>query len=120
MNLSMIMGHVLRVIFFAYQQKFNKEWDRKLNSILDKGEMIDLSPHVVNYEYQGNTYGIWVCNRWYSYANLYYFNDKDIGRNMQFRPSFRTMVKLHKVVSDIQLLDLQREFKRIYLDGDKS
>lgn len=120
MNLSMIMGHVLRVIFCLYQEGFNKEWDCKLNSILDEGELLGLRTHTINYKYQGNNYEIWISNRWYSYAHLHYFNDKYTGRNVQFRPSFRTMVKLHKAVSAIQLLDSQREFKRIYLDGDKS
>lgn len=119
MKLSLMAGHISRVIFRAYQQKYNREWDKKLNVILGECQFLSLDEYNVNYKYKGNTYSIWISNQWYSYAHLNRFNDESVKGCIQFRPSFSTMIRLHRVVNSIQSLGLQSDFRRIYLDEDK-
>ncbi|WP_145569665.1 hypothetical protein [Yersinia mollaretii] len=119
MKLSLMIGHILRVIFCAYQRKYNCEWDRKINAILDEGEFDSLNEYTIDYKYKENYYDIWINNQWYAYAYLRSFNDVFVRDSLQFRPSFKTMIKLHQKVRIFKSLDLKSDFRRIYLDEDK-
>lgn len=119
MKLLLITGHILRVVFCAYQRKYNREWDIKINAILDGGEFCSFSQCTIDYKYKGNYYDIWITNQWYAYAYLRAFNDELIRGDLQFRPSFKTMVKLHQKVMIFKSLDLESDLRRIYLGKDK-
>lgn len=67
--------------------KYNKEWDEKLNQILDTGDF-EFGKYVMRYK----NYEVWVGNRFVGYGYLF---SKDRKRTMErFRPRASTMVRL--------------------------
>lgn len=90
------LGHIMRTLFFDYQKKYNKDWDLLLNEILDEGEQESVTVNIVSYKYNGQTFIIWIGNRWYSYGYLYALQGNAVTPSLLFRPSFKVMVKLYK------------------------
>lgn len=88
----------------CYQEPFGKEWDKKLN------ELLDTVPHAEatmrSYTLQIGNCEIWVGNKYYSYGHLNkyfagsvrYWHDDHVEQ----RPSIRTMRKLSKYVDAIR------------------
>lgn len=88
----------------CYQEPFGKEWDKKLNELLDATPYTEAK--LGNYTLQIGNCEIWVANKYYSYGHLNkyftssvrYWHDDHIAQ----RPSIRTMRKLNTYVEAIR------------------
>lgn len=116
--MKFLLGHVFRTAFCIYQKKFNKQWDCLLNRILDDGKLVKVELHTVDFLYQGGVYCVWISNRWYAYGNLYALNDKYVGSELEFRPAFKTMVRLYEVTRHQHAAVVNRDddYRRIYVN----
>lgn len=120
LELKMYGQHIVKALTFnfLYQHKFNKEWDKALNSYLDEVEdgklKATLSYHGTNsytleLTKEGFYKDVWACNKYYSYGYLYSVSPTVSGRileSQQYHPSIHTMIRLEKLVTR-----LDREYK---------
>ena len=67
--------------------KYSKEWDEKLNQILDTGDF-KFDEHTMYYK----NYEVWTSNRFYSYG--YLFSKDRRWLKERYRPKVSTMVRL--------------------------
>lgn len=105
--------HVMLTIMFMYQNKYNFEWDIKLNALIDTfGEEAQLDKH--GYTISLGEFDVWIRNRWYSYGYAMYKDSRLTSSELQFRPKFRTMVRLHKLVVELESKRIQKGIKEIY------
>jgi len=72
---------------FYTPSKYSKEWDKKLNQILDTGDF-KFDDHVMYYK----NYEIWTANRFFSYGSLFSKNRRWVRE--KYRPKVSTMVRL--------------------------
>ncbi|EGG6362797.1 hypothetical protein HI999_000764 [Salmonella enterica] len=98
--------HIGNTLFGLYFHEYSSEWDSKLTYLLDNFDLLDSatiseSECCIEICYRGNCYLIWVANHWYSYAWLYEVNGLEIKDHLRRRPSFRTMRRLHLIVSTL-------------------
>ncbi|QGH60765.1 hypothetical protein [Serratia proteamaculans] len=112
------LGHVFRTVFGFYQKKFNQQWDSLLNEILENGDIQEVEKCTVDFSYKGDVYCIWISNRWYAYGNLYALNNKDVGSELEFRPAFKTMVRLYEITRHKHAAVINRDddYRRIYVN----
>lgn len=110
------VGHILRTLTRFYQRPFNKEWDILLNKILDNDSELKVGKHTAEYEFEGIVYSIWISNRWYAYAHLNAFNGDTVGSCLEFRPKFKTMLRLYDVTKQKQTdaINHATDYRRIY------
>lgn len=95
------LGHVIRIVTGMYQEEYNKDWDAKLNELLDKHwESASLSQNGVVLRL--GVWQVWVGNKWYAYGHSYYVADKYISREFQYRPKMSTMIRLDKLVKFVK------------------
>lgn len=80
-------------LFRSYQQPYNKEWSDYLNYLIDNREFKDESRHTISFDDDGVKITVWTSNKFYSYGHQYR-SLGDTGDIYEFRPSFRTMIKL--------------------------
>jgi len=104
------IAHAFNTVFSMYQMKYNKEWDEKLNNLMDEewesfylylytGD--DKKPEPEVYTIYINDVRIWVANKWYSYGNRYAgFGEVACWENS--RPSIKTMMKLDRLVNHLK------------------
>jgi hypothetical protein len=90
------------------------EWDTKLNSLLDNFSDTAALDSRCGYTLVIGEFEVWIKNRWYSYGTAYWVKDQPIKRDQQFRPKFKTMLRLHKLVTEIQDKKVQEAIKEIY------
>ena len=100
--------HILNTIFFMYQQPYNKDWDKKLNELLDEyGSNVVVSRYCATL----GEYDVWIANKWYAYGNAYMKNSVSVGRRYEFRPKFRTMLRLDKTVRYVSKDEVKEFYK---------
>lgn len=108
------LSHIGNTIFCCYQMKYNKEWDTKLNQLLD-----DYSHTAILYQHiiKLGDWEVWIANKWYSYGNAYVNSGKSVNKSLQFRPSIFTMRRLDRLV-DVLLYEnnikWEKEVKEFY------
>lgn len=90
--------HVANTVFCMYQKPFSEQWDLRLQHIIEDGEVLSVSEHVITFACDGDVLEVWKSNRWYSYGTLYRVNGEHINSRLEARPRFRTMRQLHSVV----------------------
>ena len=106
-----------------YQRPYNAQWDRLLNQLLSEDVLLSCGRHYATFHRQGMEYRVWIANRWYAYGHMDGFNGKEVPRELQYRPRFRTMLRLHAVSS--QIVEMQQADnvvqlrRRIYGAGGK-
>ena len=83
--------------------EYSKDWDEKLNQILDTGGY-EFNEYVMKY----NNYEIWVGNRFLSYGYLYSKDNRRIIK--KYRPKVSTMIRLAMI---------EDEWKKNNIDEDK-
>lgn len=103
------LQHIGNTMFSMYQEPFSHDWDICLTRLMDEGEVITATQHLLVFSLHGKSYGVWTCNRWYSYGHLYEVNAQYAPREFQFRPRFRTMRRLNQLHKRHQLHQFQRE-----------
>lgn len=118
------LGHALRTFNGMYQRRYSAQWDRLLNQLLDEGALLDWDAHCATFDYQDAEYRVWIANRWYAYGHLDSYNGEPLPRKLQWRPRFRTMLRLHAVSSQItEAMQAEEEAIlrcKLYGGGDKS
>ena len=84
------------------QYKYNKEWDSFLNKALDKhkGEL-DYTAHCL---ILGKMH-VWIENAWYTSGHIW--GEQGVP---QYRPSFKTLIRLHKRAD--KLLEAHKQKKK--------
>ena len=95
------MGHVLRIVFKFYQEPFSKKWDTQLNMLIVFGTVVKVTPYTIIFEYNKNHYEVWLANKYYSYAFIRRYNHSLVPDTLQFRPKFKTMLRLNKLVASL-------------------
>ena len=102
--------------FWVMNDRFNQDWDDKLNQLMDKFEPefgkpngIDGQIHTVSFD--GNV--VWIQNYPYGYATPYSY----VGQAPDIRPSRLTILRLYNLVTPRQrkLQYESSEFKN-YMD----
>lgn len=96
--------------------KFNKDWDRKLNEILDDFEIVEFDRYQVTLRHNSDDYQIRIANYPYMSHVLEFKNGVRIKE--QFRPSIRTQYRFDNLVLKHVLKELknqeQQRIKNIY------
>ena len=95
------MGHVIRTVLKFYQEPFSKEWDSQLNMLIVFGTVVNFDCYTVTFEYNENHYEVWRANKYYSYGYLQRHNRSFVPDTLQFRPKFKTMLRLNKLVASL-------------------
>ncbi|MDE9551337.1 hypothetical protein [Xenorhabdus bovienii] len=108
-KLSVMLRLLGNKTFFLYQHKYLAEWDKKLNYLLDNCKFIKFDKHVVTFVDGDNEYRVWTSNRFYSFAHLYELNG--VTQTLQYRPSWRTMMRLYFEVVEMKNLKAAIEYK---------
>lgn len=67
--------------------KYSKEWDEKLNQILDTGDF-KFDKHVMYYK----DYVVWTGSRFFTFGCLFLKDNRQMGE--RYRPKVSTMVRL--------------------------
>jgi hypothetical protein len=109
-------GHILRALTRFYQRPFNKDWDTLLNEILDNNTELKVGKYTAEYKFEGCTYSIWISNRWYAYAHLNAVNGNTLYSCLEFRPKFKTMLRLFELTKQKQsdALNHASDYRLIY------
>ena len=106
----MYLQCVIYKAFGLMNNKYDHEWDAKLNQILNEGSSFSLGDHVLTVSHNGTKYDIWVSNYPYAYAECYKVNENSVSNLAKFRPKISTMCKLRKM--QLQLpVELQEKAK---------
>lgn len=101
-----LLAHIGNTVFFMYQHKYNKDWDRKLNSLLDEfSANAVVSEHAIKL---GSWY-VWIENKWYAYGNAWTVDGEFVKSSLHFRPSIFTMMRLDKTVQKIKKIEKEIE-----------
>jgi hypothetical protein len=111
--------HIGHTISLSYQFPFDEEWDRILNQILDNGTLLSVHAHHAEFLLEGVIFRVWIANRWYGYATLSSRDDRFLDRELQRRPRFRTMRRLHQITDVIKRDNLERQYKETYSSVSK-
>ena len=114
----MNIGHILRTITGFYNKPYNKQWDAKLNEILDS---VDHGAKVIlgDARITVDEYEIWIENKYYCYAHAWRINGIYTPKHLQFRPKFSTMKRLDKLVQEIKAKEIQEGAERLYGKSSK-
>ncbi|MGI1757564.1 hypothetical protein [Serratia marcescens] len=104
---------------FAYHRRFYAPWDDLLCRLLEEGKIVEIKPCTVSFHLDGQLYEVWIANRWYAYAYLCAINKTSVEREIQFRPRFKTMRRLHALVSTLENQKEKRPGIEIYSQNTK-
>lgn len=93
---------LLYAAFGLFDRKYNKEWDRKLESLIDTASIAQIGEHSITFYTSHSDCGIvdvWVANKFYAYGHQWFqgFDDSN-----SFRPSFRVARKLYKLELELR------------------
>ncbi|MGO3396564.1 MAG: hypothetical protein ACTINL_08685 [Serratia proteamaculans] len=117
------LRHASYICLGAYQRHYNAQWDHLLNQLLSEGLLLSCDAYRATFHHQGSEYQVWIANRWYAYGHMDNFNGEEVPREIQYRPRFRTMLRLHAVssqTSEMQQADNVVQLRhRIYGAGGK-
>jgi hypothetical protein len=114
MILIKYIGHSIRTATGFYQKNFSEKWDVLLNELLSDGEIVQLSIHTISIKKDNKIYSIWHSNKYYCYAYFYENDGFGIDDNLQFRPRFKTMLRLESFVLNLQQIKANKDIKKIY------
>nr|WP_318605844.1 hypothetical protein [Proteus mirabilis] len=78
-----------------YQRPYLKEWDDYLNYLIDECSIADERYRVIIFNDGGEKVEVWKENKYYGYGNQHNVSG---GEAYEFRPSFRTIIKLSNLV----------------------
>jgi len=92
------------ILYFQFNLNYDKEWDERLNDVLD--ENID---EILTYTIVIGNYEIWTSNYIYGYGNLYRLEDKSMNECRY--PSIKTRLRLHKKIKKHNRDEYTRRFK---------
>ncbi|QOR44358.1 hypothetical protein M9445_00800 [Proteus mirabilis] len=84
-------------LFGMYQRPYLEEWDDYLNHLIDECSIVDERDCVITFNDGGEKVEVWKENKYYAYGNQ---NNVSSGEAYEFRPSFRTMIKLSNLVDN--------------------
>lgn len=84
--------------FIRHHRKFNKEWDKKLNQILDEFNIVEFNEYIVSLKHKRNIYDVWIANYPYDSFTLYSKNGFTIDNKLRFRPSIKTQFRFYNLV----------------------
>lgn len=94
--------HLLQLIFGMYNYPLSKQWDTRLDTLLETGTLVELRDHVIELKNdKGDVYSVWVSNKFYAYGHLYRKNGEYVSEQARRRPSYKTQVKLSNYVDKI-------------------
>lgn len=82
-------------LFGMYQRPYLKEWDDYLNHLIDKCGVVEECSCTITFNDNGENVKVWKENKYYAYGYQYKFPSDEA---YEFRPSFRTMIKLSNLV----------------------
>lgn len=85
----------------GFNYKYSAEWDKKLNKLIDDGEITYQDDYMINFRLGRVEYSVWIGNRWYAYATNKYqmkVEDKKWTEVRESRPSIKTMIKLYNFI----------------------
>ncbi|WP_446470814.1 hypothetical protein [Xenorhabdus stockiae] len=106
---SLMIRLLMNKVFFMYQHNYLTEWDNKLNHLLDNGKIVGFDDFTVTFTDGDNRYEVWTSNRFYSFGHLYGTNDA--SQKPQYRPSWRTMMRLYFEAVEIKNFKSVIEYK---------
>ena len=112
-----MLGHIFRTIFGFYQNEYNEIWDKQLNDLISDAENGALSESEVvfdDYTINLGSHSVWIENKWYAYGSLRSVNGDQIPDNIEFRPKWKTMKRLDKLVKQVKVLKMDKEFNKYY------
>lgn len=98
MPLWMYFAHPLMVITFFYQRRYSSWWNDELNRLIDADPHPEIGEYTAMFRVDGKKYEVWITNCYYSYGYIHRVDDKHAPREVQKRPSFRTMCRLAKLI----------------------
>ena len=108
--------HTLNTIFGMYQEPYSDEWDEKLNLLLREGTIERFDNYTIDFHFKGSIYTVWAGNAYYSFGHLYARNGNLLLSRLQFRPKFRTMLKLKKLKEQLLQKRSDSQFDKLYGD----
>ncbi|MBA8034187.1 hypothetical protein HV096_19275 [Citrobacter freundii] len=117
-KLKSYVEHFANLIFGMYQHTFSEWWDSRLNNLLDKGEVIEAGMYTLRIKYKGDGIEIWCSNKWYSFGNEYRVNNRTVDNERQYRPRFKTMVKLWNIYQSEREKHLDEDYLSMFKAGD--
>ena len=101
-KLFLYAEHLYRSLFRGYCFKFSREWDSLLCNILDDYTEINLySSRVITITTKDKKYEIGLNSEYFIYGELMFVSDSNGRHSSQlsrYRPRFKTMLKLDKLV----------------------
>lgn len=117
-KLMMYLFFGIRRVFNHFNRAYGEKWDKDLNFLLDNGKVVSVQKHHVTFKLGKVYHTIWTSQDhrqdWFSYGQhysvtkgytgpdeeAYYQCDGYVRSEDQRRPSFKTMLRLQKVVDD--------------------
>ncbi len=82
-------------LFGMYQRPYLKEWDDYLNYLIDECSIVEECSYTITFNDRGEKVKVWKENKYYAYGHQY---GTGLDEEYEFRPSFRTMIKLSNLV----------------------
>ncbi|MWN30989.1 MULTISPECIES: hypothetical protein [unclassified Gilliamella] len=101
--------YFLKRFFVSHLNKFNKDWDRKLNEILDDFEIVESNRYYVTLQHNGDSYQVWIANYPYGSYTLKAKNGAYLSDKEQFRPSIRTQYRFDNLVLNPVLKEMEKQ-----------
>ena len=106
-----LFAHIGNTVFFMYQHKYSKDWDVKLNHLIEQfGESAKAGKHVIEL----GEWEVWIANKWYAYGNAYRKAGESVDKTAQFRPSIFTMMRLDDLVQRKEKERVESLVKTLY------
>lgn len=84
-------------LFGAYHRPYLKEQDDYLNHLIDKCSVVEECSCTITFNDNGENVKVWKENKYHAYGHQYKFPSDEA---YEFRPSFRTMIKLSNLVDN--------------------
>jgi len=101
--------YFLRRVFVKHLNKFNKDWDIKLNKILDDYEIVESNRYYVTFQHNDDSYQIWIAGYPHASYRLEAKNGECLGDKEQFRPSIRTQYRFDNLVLKPFLKEMEKQ-----------
>ena len=108
--------HIINTVMRLYQMDYNKQWDLKLNELLDNIKSLE-DVTLENHTVLIGSYEIWISNKYYSYGYARSIGDRFVPEYLEFRPKFSTMKRLDKLVSNLKEQEVKKGIEKLYGKG---
>lgn len=103
--------------YFSSLYPFSKQWDKKLNELLDKGKVVGLSQHCLDIKYNDNVYSVWVASYPYGYGKLFSFNSIYLDSAVYMSVSIATVDRLYQFIKECPLSIANQHKKMLEIAG---